>query len=183
MRHTREEVIQRTIQEFELLDHLVANLTDEDWQRLLPRSETKVPWTVKDALAHITHWKADVTRSIRRQPQPPEERGLTKPLATTSFICAGATALPRRFSPGTGRSSRMCWPSYTKRPKHGSAVGSTARNGPTTSTGTRLTTGSRISNGRCDQQSGCRFWVSSAGAASPISTRSAAILPPGESRP
>ena len=62
MRHTREEVIKRTIQEFERLDHLVNNLTDEDWNRLLTRPETKDPWTVKDALAHITHWKADVVR-------------------------------------------------------------------------------------------------------------------------
>jgi hypothetical protein len=76
MRHTREEVIERTIREFELLDALVANLTVEDWGRLLPRSETKEPWTVKDALAHITHWKADVGRSARGQRIPPEERGL-----------------------------------------------------------------------------------------------------------
>ena len=76
MRHTREEVIERTIREFELLDDLVAGLTNEDWERLLPRSETKEPWTVKDALAHITHWKADVARSARRQRTPPEERGL-----------------------------------------------------------------------------------------------------------
>jgi hypothetical protein len=77
MRHNREEVIERTIREFELLDRLVANLTGEDWARLLPRSETKEPWTVKDALAHVTHWKADVARSVRRQPVPPEERGLS----------------------------------------------------------------------------------------------------------
>jgi len=76
MRHNREEVIERTIREFELLDHLVASLTNEDWERLLPRPETKEPWTVKDALAHITHWKADVARSIRGQRIPPEERGL-----------------------------------------------------------------------------------------------------------
>jgi hypothetical protein len=31
---------------------------------------------VKDALAHITHWKADATRSVRGQRRPPEERGL-----------------------------------------------------------------------------------------------------------
>lgn len=37
MRHTREEVIKRTIREFERLDHLVNNLTDEDWNRLLTR--------------------------------------------------------------------------------------------------------------------------------------------------
>ena len=76
MRHTREEVIKRIIQEFERLDHLVNNLTDEDWNRLLTRSETKDPWTVKDALAHITHWKADVVRKIKKQPIPVEEKGL-----------------------------------------------------------------------------------------------------------
>jgi hypothetical protein len=76
MRHNREEVIERITREFELLDHLVANLTDEEWNRPLMRSESKDPWTVKDALAHITHWKADAVRSARRQPKPAEERGL-----------------------------------------------------------------------------------------------------------
>jgi hypothetical protein len=76
MRHNREEVIKRTIQEFELLDHLVAKLTNEEWNRLVHGPESKDPWTVKDALAHITHWKADVARSARRQPIPIEERGL-----------------------------------------------------------------------------------------------------------
>ena len=76
MRHTREEVIARTVREFELLDRQVANLTEEQWGRLLIRPETKDPWTVKDALAHITHWKADVLRSIRKQQRPVEERGL-----------------------------------------------------------------------------------------------------------
>ena len=76
MYHTREEVIDRTVQEFELLDRLVASLSAEDWLRPLPRPETKDPWIVKDALAHITHWKADVARSLRRKPLPPEERGL-----------------------------------------------------------------------------------------------------------
>jgi hypothetical protein len=76
MRHSRDEVINRTVQEFELLDHLVANLTDAEWHRLLRRPGSKDPWTVKDALAHIIHWKADVARTARRQPQPVEERGL-----------------------------------------------------------------------------------------------------------
>jgi hypothetical protein len=76
MRHNREEVIKRTIREFELLDHLVRNLTDEDWERFVARPETKDPWTVKDALAHIIHWKADVARQIRKQPIPVEEKGL-----------------------------------------------------------------------------------------------------------
>ena len=74
MRHNREEVIERTIREFALLDGLVANLTEEDWEQPLPRPETKEPWTVKDALAHITHWKADVVRSMRRQRRPLESR-------------------------------------------------------------------------------------------------------------
>jgi hypothetical protein len=76
MRHTREEVIQRTIREFELLDRLVASLSDADWQCFVLRPETKDPWTVKDALAHITHWKADGIRSMRGGRRPPEERGL-----------------------------------------------------------------------------------------------------------
>jgi hypothetical protein len=78
MRHTREEVILRTIREFELLDQIVANLKDEEWALPLPRPETKAPWTVKDALAHITHWKADVIRSLKGLPRPPEQRGLTE---------------------------------------------------------------------------------------------------------
>ncbi|MGE5072873.1 MAG: DinB family protein [Anaerolineae bacterium] len=78
MRHRRDEVIERTIQEFKSLDRLVSGLTDAEWKRRLRRPETKDPWTVKDALAHITHWKADVIRSIKRQPQPAEERGLNE---------------------------------------------------------------------------------------------------------
>ncbi len=77
MRHKRDEVIERAIREYKLLDRLVANLTSEDWKRLVPRPETKDPWTVKDALAHITHFKADVIRSIKRQPRSPKVRGLT----------------------------------------------------------------------------------------------------------
>ena len=76
MHHTREEVIERTIQEFERLDDLVKDLAAADWNRPLPRPETKDPWTVKDALAHITHWKADTLRKIKKQPVPVEEKGL-----------------------------------------------------------------------------------------------------------
>jgi len=36
----------------------------------------KDPWTVKDALAHITHWKTKVTRIALGQPPPAEKRGL-----------------------------------------------------------------------------------------------------------
>jgi hypothetical protein len=76
MRHTREEVIARTIQEFERLDQLVGNLSDEVWRRSLARSESKDPWTIKDALAHITYWKVGVIHSATGQHLPPEERGL-----------------------------------------------------------------------------------------------------------
>ncbi|MGW8225683.1 MAG: DinB family protein [Anaerolineales bacterium] len=76
MRHSREEVINRTIREFERLDQLVNNLAAEDWDRVITRPETKDPWTVKDTLAHITHWKADVVRVIKKQPVPTEEKGL-----------------------------------------------------------------------------------------------------------
>jgi hypothetical protein len=76
MRHTREEVIERTIREFELLDQLAAGLSGGDWGLKLLRSETRDPWTVKDALVHITHWKADVARFARGRRRPPEERGL-----------------------------------------------------------------------------------------------------------
>jgi hypothetical protein len=76
MRHSREEVIARTIREFELLDQVVAGLSDEEWQRPLRRPEGKDPWTVKDALVHITHWKANTARVARKQRRPPDERGL-----------------------------------------------------------------------------------------------------------
>lgn len=78
MLHTREEVIRRVVDEFERLDELVKNLSKEDWERHLPRPESKDPWTVKDALAHITHWKADTLRKIKRHPVPEEEKGLNE---------------------------------------------------------------------------------------------------------
>src|SRR5512139_310564 len=76
MQHSREEVIQRTIREFELLDQLVANLAEKEWRQLVPRPEGKDPWTVKDAVAHITHFKADAIRSLHRRPKPTEVQGL-----------------------------------------------------------------------------------------------------------
>lgn len=76
MRHTREEVIERVVREFALLDELVSSLSDEEWALSLSRPETKDPWTVKDALAHITFWKSNSVRVFRKQRKPPEERGL-----------------------------------------------------------------------------------------------------------
>ncbi len=79
MRHTRKEVIERAIREFKRLDRLVAELGGEDWGRRVPRPEAKDPWTVKDALAHITYFRANVIRSIQKQPRPVElRRGLTE---------------------------------------------------------------------------------------------------------
>jgi hypothetical protein len=77
MKHTRDEVIDRTVREFELLDRAIAGLTEADWSRPIGRPEGKDAWTVKDVVAHVTHWKADVLRSLRRQRRPAEERGLT----------------------------------------------------------------------------------------------------------
>ena len=77
MRHTRAEVIRRTIREFKLLDQLVSKLTNEEWNRPLPRPETKDPWTVKDALVHVTYRKANMVRTIRTQRRPADERGLS----------------------------------------------------------------------------------------------------------
>jgi hypothetical protein len=76
MRHTRSEVIKRAIREFKLLDRLVAGLTVAEWKKAVPRAETKDPWTVKDALAHITHWKEGVALTAMGQHRPPDERKL-----------------------------------------------------------------------------------------------------------
>ena len=74
MPHTRDEVIKRTIREFRRLDRLVAGLTPAEWRKPVPRPETKEPWTVKDALAHITYWKEGVALTARGQHRPPEVR-------------------------------------------------------------------------------------------------------------
>ncbi len=76
MTHTRDEVIKRAIREYRRLDRLVSGLTAAEWRKAVPRPETKEPWTVKDALAHITYWKAGVALAARRQHLPPEMRGL-----------------------------------------------------------------------------------------------------------
>jgi len=76
MRHTREEVTQRTRDEYRRLDRLVRRLKPADWRRRVPRPETKDPWTVKDALAHIVYWKEHSARVFRGEKRPPEMRGL-----------------------------------------------------------------------------------------------------------
>ena len=76
MRHTKNEVVARTRREFATLDRLVTRLRPSDWARRVPRPPTRDPWTVKDALAHITHWKWYVTLSARGEHRPPEENRL-----------------------------------------------------------------------------------------------------------
>jgi len=79
MRHTRGDVVRRTVEEFEQLDELIGRLRPEDWDHRVPRPEGRDPWTVKDALVHIVWWKEHTTRVIRRQRRPPEFRGLDVP--------------------------------------------------------------------------------------------------------
>ncbi len=76
MRHTREDVIERSQREFRRLNQVVKRFGPADWRRRVPRPETKDPWTVKDALAHIVYWKAHSARAFRGEKRPPEMRGL-----------------------------------------------------------------------------------------------------------
>ena len=76
MRHTRKEVTERTRREYQRLDRLIKTLKPADWRRRVPRPETKDPWTVKDALAHIIYWKEHSARVFRGEKSPAEIRGL-----------------------------------------------------------------------------------------------------------
>jgi len=76
MRHTRAEVIKRAKLEYQRVDRLVSKLSAAEWRKKVPRPETKEPWTVKDALVHITYWKEGVTRSARGQRAPSSESRL-----------------------------------------------------------------------------------------------------------
>jgi hypothetical protein len=76
MRHTREDVIERSQREFTRLNRVVKRLGAADWRRRVPRPESKDPWTVKDALAHIVYWKEHSARVFRGEKRPPEVRGL-----------------------------------------------------------------------------------------------------------
>ena len=76
MRHTKQSVVARTRREFTKLDRVVRRLRRADWTRLVPRPETRAPWTVKDALAHILYWKEHTCRVFRGEKRVPEMRGL-----------------------------------------------------------------------------------------------------------
>ncbi|HLZ31784.1 MAG TPA: hypothetical protein VKV73_31060 [Chloroflexota bacterium] len=79
MRHSRADVVERTVREFDALEALVVRLQPEDWSRLVPRPETRDAWTLKDALVHIVYWKAHSARVFRGEKRPPQLRGLDVP--------------------------------------------------------------------------------------------------------
>jgi hypothetical protein len=73
--HTREEAIDRAVREYGLLKQVVAQLSAADFDLPLPFGpEAKDRWTVKDAVAHITYWKADVARIASGKRLPRAER-------------------------------------------------------------------------------------------------------------
>jgi hypothetical protein len=74
MLHSREDVIERAVEEFEPLDRILGGLSDALWQQPLRRAAGEDPWTVKDAVAHITYWKADVGRFARGERRQPDVR-------------------------------------------------------------------------------------------------------------
>ena len=76
MKHTKAGVIDRTKREYQRLDRLVRRIRPAEWNRRVPRPESRDPWTVKDALAHITYWKEHTARAMRGEKRPPELRGL-----------------------------------------------------------------------------------------------------------
>jgi len=76
MIHTREELVERTISEFVLMDRLAERIPEAGWGLPLLWVEPRDPWTVKDAFAHVTFWKADTARFVRGQRRPVEIRGV-----------------------------------------------------------------------------------------------------------
>lgn len=76
MRHTRKDVVDRSQREFRRLNQVIKRLGAADWRRKVPRPETKDPWTIKDALAHIVYWKEHSARVFRGEKRPLEMRGL-----------------------------------------------------------------------------------------------------------
>ena len=79
MRHTGQDVVERTEREFECLDRLISSLAPGEWANRVPRPETRDPWTVKDTVAHIVYWKSHTARVIRGERRSPEMRGLDVP--------------------------------------------------------------------------------------------------------
>jgi hypothetical protein len=76
MRHSKESVTGRARREYQQLDRVVRKIKPADWNRPVPRPESRDPWTVKDALAHIVYWKEHSARVVRGEKRLPELRGL-----------------------------------------------------------------------------------------------------------
>src|SRR2546425_5257401 len=127
MRHTRKGVTERTLREFRLLDRLVKRLNPADWRRHVPRPETRDPWTVKDALAHILYWKEHSSRST--------------PSSTSDGAAAGR---PMCWPDIGGFTTTLCGRFAIDR-LSGSGGGSAGPIGRATSMGIRPGTGSGIS--------------------------------------
>jgi len=109
--------------------------------------DSKDHWTVKNAFAHITHWKADVARFARGMRRPTEERGLDENEGNHLIYvrwhdCSQQEVLTWHWQV---QEDELAAP--REAPEEGSAVGSADRNGPPTLTVTLPTTGLRISNG------------------------------------
>jgi hypothetical protein len=75
VKHTRRSVLERAEREYRALDRLVRRLRPADFRRRVFDDDAPVPWTVKDALAHIVVWKEAGRRSIARERGTPELRG------------------------------------------------------------------------------------------------------------
>jgi hypothetical protein len=86
MLHTRESVLARVTAEFTLLDAAVSRLAPGDWARPVGGPESKDPWTVKDSLAHITHWKARSMRRFRGERRKPGEAPPPRSLIDANHI-------------------------------------------------------------------------------------------------
>jgi hypothetical protein len=79
VRYAKRQLLDLVETEYMELDRLLSRMTEADWTRPVPRSETDAPWTVKDAVAHIVHWKHLAAERIAGRRRSAEERGLKYP--------------------------------------------------------------------------------------------------------
>lgn len=74
---TRELVVGLTVQAYERLDNFLRRLRKSALDTAMPFSSEAIdPWTVKDAVAHVTHYKARVAERLIKS-GPPVERRMT----------------------------------------------------------------------------------------------------------
>ena len=77
MIHTKRRTLARIEAEYRALDRAVRRLAPADFRRPAFQAEARERWTVKDALAHIVWWKANMHRAITKAPQRPGWSKLT----------------------------------------------------------------------------------------------------------